>query len=604
MKFTSVARYAEFAFSLFLVAALQGCVSAPSLQVSSDAPVAVESKRLQDLFDETWEADMKRYPHLATNVGDNRYGDRLYDASPENEADAYAQTRRHLERAQSFRREILSAKDRASLDIFIFSLQDNLLFEPLVGYRRMSLGALGGFQSNFAELLKDSPVEKIEQAEQMLARMAAYPHRVDQELVRLREGLALGWVPPRSVLDRVIKTLDLQISASGDGSPFFEPFTKLGKDISALEQDRLRQQARSAITDKVLPAQRRLREFVAGDYSKVAPASGALGNYQGGAAVYIAAVRSQTTTDLSPEQIHAIGLREVARLRGEINKVMQEMKWQGDFASFAHYLNTDPQFFHTSPQELVASYREIAKRIDPELPRLFAELPRASYGIRAIPTHFGPDSAEYADSPALDGSRPGWFNVNAVGFKTRPKWAQETLTAHEAVPGHHLQMARAVELGELPKFRRSSWFTAYGEGWALYAETLGFDLGLYKEPASHFGHLQAQIFRAARLVVDTGIHAQGWSRERAIDYMVEQTGDEKGFIESEVDRYTSWPGQALGYMIGELKILELRDRARTKLGERFDIRRFHMVLLDQGAVPLTVLERQINEWIAAEALRL
>jgi uncharacterized protein (DUF885 family) len=282
---------------------------------------------------------------------------------------------------------------------------------------------------------------------------------------------------------------------------------------------------------------------------------------------------------------------------------MLEMKWQGDFVSFAHYLNTDPQFFHASPQELIASYREIAKRIDPELPRLFAELPRASYGIRAIPSHFGPDSAEYADPPALDGSRPGWFNVNVVGFKTRPKWGQETLTAHEAVPGHHLQMARAAELGELPKFRRSNWFTAYGEGWALYAETLGVDLGLYKDPASRFGHLQAQIFRAARLVVDTGIHAQGWSRQRAIDYMVEQTGEEKGFIESEVDRYTSWPGQALGYMIGELKILELRDRAHTKLGERFDIRRFHMVLLDQGAVPLTVLERQVDEWIAAEALR-
>jgi uncharacterized protein (DUF885 family) len=604
MKFTTVARCAEFAFSLFLIAALQGCVSAPLQQVSSVAPVAVESKRLQTLFDEKWEEDMKRYPDWATNVGDNRYGDRLYDASPANEADAYAQTRRYLMQAQSLKREILSAKDRASLDIFVFGLQDNLLFEPLVGYRRMSLGAIGGFQSDFADLLKDSPVDKIEQVEQMLARMAAYPHRVDQELVRLREGLALGWVPPRSVLDRVIKTLDVQISASGDASPFFEPFTKLGKDISALEQDRLRQQARSAIADKVLPALRRLREFVAGDYAKAAPASGALGGYPGGAAVYIAAVRSQTTTDLSPEQIHAIGLREVARLRSEINKVMQEMKWQGDFASFAHYLNTDPQFFHTSPQELVASYREIAKRIDPELPRLFAELPRASYGIRAIPSHFGPDRAEYADPPALDGSRPGWFNVNAVGFRTRPKWGQETLTAHEAVPGHHLQMARAAELGELPKFRRSSWFTAYGEGWALYAETLGFDLGLYKDPASHFGHLQAQIFRAARLVVDTGIHAQGWSRQRAIDYMVEQTGDEKGFIESEVDRYTSWPGQALGYMIGELKILELRDRARTRLGERFDIRRFHMVLLDQGAVPLTVLERQVDEWIAAEALRL
>jgi uncharacterized protein (DUF885 family) len=365
----------------------------------------------------------------------------------------------------------------------------------------------------------------------------------------------------------------------------------------------MRERARRAIAEQVLPAQRRLREFVAGDYLSAAPASGALGSYPGGDVVYLAAVRSHTTTELSPAQIHAIGLREVARLRGEIDKVMQEMKWQGDFASFAQYLNADPKFFHASPEELVAAYRDIAKRIDPGLPKLFAELPRAPYGVRAMPAFLGPDRAEYYDGPALDGSKAGWFNVSALAFRARPQWSQETLTAHEAVPGHHLQVARAAELGELPKFRRASWFTAYGEGWALYAETLGFDLGLYKDPASRFGHLQSQIFRAARLVVDTGIHSQGWSRQRAVDYLIEQTGMDRGFVESEVDRYTSWAGQALAYMIGELKIIELRDRARTALGERFDIRRFHMVLLDQGALPLPALERQVDEWIAVESGR-
>ncbi len=595
---------AAVALTLTATVAVVGCASSTAAPQSAPAlPEAGESQRLHALFDEAWEANMRRYPGWATYVGDNRYGDRLYDASPANEADEYVTARRHLEQARSIRPETLSPKDRASLGIFIYDLQETLLYEPLVGFRRMSLGAIGGFQSDFADLLQASPVASSGQATQLLQRMAAYPRRVDQELVRLREGLSLGWVPPRTVLDRVLATLDKQIAATGDASPFFESFIKLGQDIPAAEQERFRAHARSVIVEQIVPAQRRLRDFVAGDYAAAAPASGALASYPGGAAVYNTAVRSKTTIDLSPAQIHAIGLREVARLRGEIDKVMQEMKWQGNFASFVHYLNTDPKFFYTSPEDLLTGYRDIAKRIDAELPRLFAELPRAPYGIRAMPVHSGPDEAEYYDAPALDGSRPGWFNANTQGFRTRPKWHQETLTAHEAVPGHHLQNARAAELGELPKFRRSSGYVAYGEGWALYAETLGFDLGLYKEPTSRFGHLRDQLLRAARLVVDTGIHAQDWTRQRAIDYMVEQTGMGRGFIESEVDRYTSDPGQALGYMIGELKIIELRDRARVKLGERFDIRRFHMAVLDQGAVPLPVLERQVDEWIATESTR-
>ena len=286
-------------------------------------------------------------------------------------------------------------------------------------------------------------------------------------------------------------------------------------------------------------------------------------------------------------------------LRGEMEAGMKEVKFECDFAAFVKVLNTDPKFFHTGPEALLAGYRDIAKRIDPELPKLFAELPRAPYGVRAMPAHQGSDAAEYYDGSALDGSHPGWFNANAQAWKTRPIWGMETLVAHETVPGHHLQIARAVELGELPKFRRGGGFTVYGEGWALYAETLGFDLGLYKDPYSRFGHLQWQAFRAARLVVDTGIHAMGWSRQRAIDFMVERTGEKPDFVASEVDRYMSWPGQALAYMIGQLKIVELRDRAKVRLGERFDIRKFHQVVLDQGSVPLPMLERAVDDWLAA-----
>lgn len=586
-----------------MLAACSG-LQTPSQPIQSTAASADgQAKRVHTLFDETWEASMRRHPEWASYVGDKRYGDRLFDASAENEASAFAEARQHLHQAESIDRTALGAKDRTSLDIYIHGLRDELNFEPLVGWRRMSLGAIGGFHTSLAELLRDSPVAQRDEAEQVLARLAAYPKRVDQELVRLREGLTLGWVAPKPVIARVLASLDKQIAASSDASPFFDPFTRLGKDIAPAEQAALRARAQKIIAEQVLPAQRRLREFVAGAYAAAAPAAGNLALYPGGAAVYAALVRSQTTTELTPAQIHATGLREVARLRGEIAQVMREMNWTGDFASFVHHLNTDPKYFYPSGEALLAAYRDIGKRVDAELPRLFAELPRAPWGVRAMPATDGPDAAENYSGPGLDGSRPGWFNANAIGYKTRPRWGMETLVAHEAVPGHHLQSARAVELGTLPKFRRANWYVAYGEGWALYAETLGFELGLYQDPASRFGHLQGQILRAARLVVDTGIHDLGWTRQQAIDYMLAQTGEERGFVESEVDRYTSWPGQALGYMIGELKILELRDRARAKLGKRFDIRRFHMVLLDQGAVPLTVLEQQVDEWIAAELAR-
>ena len=568
---------------------------------AADAIDPAATQRLHTLFDARWEAQMKAYPEWATYNGDNRYGDRLEDASPEAVAAQYTAARQALTDAQAIPRASLSAKDKVSLDIFVLKQEEQLRFEPFLGFRTMSLGALSGFQSDFADILSASPVGKQVEVEQMLTRLAAYPRRVEQELAWLRVGIKQRWVPPRTVLERVLPQIDGQLTAEIDKSPFFEPFTKLGKDIPAADQEALRARARSAIGEQVMPALRRLRSFIVDDYLPAAAASGALGSYPGGAEVYAALVRSNTTLELTPTQVHATGQRELARLRGEMEEVMKETKFEGDFNAFVKYLNTDPKFFHTGSEALLAGYREIAKRIDPELPKLFAELPRAPYGVRAMPSHFSSDRAEYYTGPGLDGTRGGWFNANAQAYAKRPIWGMETLVAHEAVPGHHLQTARAVELGELPRFRRGGGYTVYGEGWALYAETLGFDLGLYKDPHSRFGHLQWQAFRAARLVVDTGIHALGWSRQQAIDFMAERTGENREFITSEIDRYYSWPGQALAYMTGELKIIELRDRAKAKLGPRFDIRKFHMVVLDQGSVPLPVLERAVDEWIAAVA---
>jgi len=563
----------------------------------------VATRQVQALFDDSWEASMRRHPEWATYVGDNRYGDKLFDATREGEAADYARARRELAAAKSVARERLAPADQVSLDIFVRELEQQLRMERFVGFRRLSLGSLGGFQSSLSEVLRASPVATPRDAEQILARLAAYPRRVDQELAFLREGMALGWVPPRTVLDRVLAQLDLQLGAAPDRGPFFEPFGRLGSDIAEAERTALQARARRSIAADVLPAVRRLRTFVADEYLPNAKTDGAFAGYPDGAAVYAERVREATTTDLTSAQIHAIGLREVERLRGEMDAVRREVGFEGDFAAFVRYLNTDPKFFHKDGEALIDGYRAIAKRIDPELPKLFAVLPRAPYGVRAMPADANEDAAAYYSGPALDGSRAGWFNASARAFRKRPIWSMETLVAHEAVPGHHLQIARAIEQGELPKFRRASGYNAYGEGWGLYAETLGFDLGLYRDPYSRFGHLQAQAFRAARLVVDTGLHASGWSRQRAIDYMVERVGQDEPYVTSEVDRYLSWPGQALGYMIGELKIIELRDRAKSRLGERFDLRQFHGVVLDQGSVPLTILERAVDDWIARGGAR-
>ena len=587
-----------------LASAVVACASlVGAIDVAAQPVDPVATQQLHALFDDSWDATMRRYPEWATYIGDNRYGDKLFEATREGEAADYARARSELAATKAVARDRLAPADQVSLDIFNYEHETQLRMERFVGFRRLSLGSQGGFHTWLAEVLRATPAATRRDAEQILARLAAYPRRLDQELAFLREGMALGWVPPRTVLDRVLVQLDLQLSAAPERGPFFEPFARLGSGIPAAERAALQARAARSIADDVLPAVRRLRAFVADEYLPKAPADGALARYPDGAAVYAEKVRDATTTDLTPAQIHAIGLREVERLRSEMDAVRREVGFAGDFAAFVRYLNTDPKFFHKDGEALLAGYRAIAKQIDPELPKLFAVLPRAPYGVRAMPGDASADAAAYYSGPALDGSRAGWFNASAKAWNKRPIWSMETLVAHEAVPGHHLQTARALELGELPKFRRVAGYVAYSEGWALYAETLGFDLGLYRDPYSRFGHLQGQAFRAARLVVDTGLHATGWSRQRAIDYMVERTGQDEPYVTSEVDRYLSWPAQALGYMVGELKIVELRDRARSRLGERFDIRQFHRVVLDQGAVPLTVLERAVDDWIAGEASR-
>ncbi len=575
---------------------LVGCAqTAPSGAADNQA------RELHALFETTWEEGARDFPEWATYRGDHRYGDRLADMSAQAIAARDEQLKQRLAQARAIDRSALNSTDRVSLDMFIDNLQRQLDVVAFPGWRTMSLRALGGPHTQFADLLAASPTSTRAQMEQMLARLAAYPLRVDQEMAQLRVGLQSGWVSSKDVLQRVLAQIDGQLPADMAASPYYQPLTRMSRDIPATEQAELQQRARELITTRVNPAMQKLRAFVADEVLPTAPNDGALLRQPDGQRVYAMLVRHRTTTGLSPEQIHALGQRELARIRGEMQAVQRELKFEGSFAQFVQHLNTDLKYFHKSPEDLLAGYREIGKRLDAELPKLFAELPRMPYGVSPMPPHMGSNRAEYYNGPALDGSRAGIFFANLLAYKRRPTWGMETLVAHEAMPGHHLQIARSMEQKDLPSFRRSGFgYTAYTEGWALYAETLGFELGLYQQPESRFGHLQWQAFRAARLVADTGIHAKGWSRQQAIDFMVDQTGVDRGFVEGEVDRYTSEPAQALAYMIGKLKFDELRDRAKQQLGVKFDIRKFHNAVLDQGALPLSALDAVLDEWVARE----
>lgn len=553
---------------------------------------------LHALFDEAWDAEAKAAPEWASMRGDLRFNDKLSDRSTAGLAARDALSRDLLARAQRVDANLLSDTDRVSLALFIHRYQQEVAMQAFPGWRTLTLGTLYGAQSALAGLARNVPVNNETQVRQWLARLAAYPARVEQEIAILRQGLSLGWVTARPVLARAIAQVEGQLTDDLTKSPVYEPFHRMTVDPAVKAQ--LQALGQTALKEHFYPAQRKLLAVMKDELAPKAPESGSLAGYPGGDKVYEALILRNVTLPLGAGDIHATGLREVARIRAEMEKVRAEAGFDGDLAAFKKFLYSDPKFFNQSGEELLEGYRAIAKRIDPELPKLFTQLPRSPYGIRGMPPYTGEGAADNYNGPSLDGSTAGWFNANAIAFKRRPKWAMETLVAHETVPGHHLQISRQVELGELPNFRRQSQYSVFSEGWALYAETLGPQIGLFRDPYTRFGHLQAQMFRAARLVVDTGIHAMGWSRDKAIAYMIEQTGHDPVFMTAEVDRYASQPGQALSYMMGLLKLKELRARAEAALGSKFDQRRFHNALIDQGAMPLPLLEQRINSWIASE----
>ena len=554
------------------------------------------ARQLHALFDSEWEWTMQEFPTFASSLGDRRYNDRWTDAS------IAANERRHrhrvdaLERLRRIDRARLSAADQLNYDLFRKDLEQAIEGHKFRTYL-LPINQRDGVQ-NSDELSDQLRFTSVKDYEDWLARLRAFPAYIDQNMELMREGKRAGILWPKITMQRVPAQLDKQITERADDSPFFKPFRTFPNDIPQSERDRLTAAARETISTGVVPAFRRLKEYFVSEYLPASYDKVGIWQWQQGAEAYAFDARAYTTTDMTPEQIHEKGLAEVARIRAEMQKIMTQVGFKGTHKEFFKKLRTDGDFYYKKPEDLLNAYRAISKKIDPHLVKVFKIIPRMPYGVIPIPDKIAPDTTTaYYNQPAADGSRPGYYFVNLYKPESRPKWEMMALSLHEAVPGHHFQIARAMELGEIPEFRRYGGYTAFIEGWGLYAESLGDDMGLYDDPYSKFGQLTYEMWRAVRLVVDTGMHHMRWDRQRAIDYFMDNAAKTEQDIVNEIDRYITDPGQALAYKIGELKFKELRARAKSQLGERFDVRDFHDMVLGSGAVPLDVLERMVDDWI-------
>ncbi|HEY1527817.1 MAG TPA: DUF885 domain-containing protein [Candidatus Angelobacter sp.] len=564
------------------------------------APRPETTKALHDLFASAWDQQMQEDPEQASELGDRRWNDRWMDRSPQAYARRDALNKEVLAKLARIDRSSLSKADQLNYDLFQKRYLDRLE-QYKVRWFLMSFNQREGPQTS-DDLASSLRFETVKDYEDWLARLRAVPTALDQFTALLRQGIREHMVHPRVIMERIPAQLDKQIVGDPTQSGFYKPFRTFPAAISPGDQHRIQEAARQAVEQQVVPAFTKFKQFFVSEY--LPACYGQVGAWQlpQGGALYAQMIRHYTTTNETPEEVHQIGLKEVARINREMHRVMQQTGFKGSREEFFKFLRTDPQFFYKTPEDLFEAYKALAKTVDPNLVKVFRTLPREPYGVEAIPAAFAPDTtAAYYRPGAADGSRAGTYFVNLYKPDARPKWEMTALTLHESVPGHHLQIARAHELGEMPNFRRYGEYTVYVEGWGLYAESLGDDMGLYSDPYSKFGQLSYEMWRAVRLVVDTGIHVKHWTREQAIKYFMENCPKHELDITNEIDRYIAWPGQALAYKTGELKIKELRTRAREKLGAKFDLKEFHDVVLGSGPLPLDILERNVDEWITTQS---
>jgi uncharacterized protein (DUF885 family) len=563
------------------------------------APAEDTRASLQALFDEEWEFRLREDPLFATSTGDHRYDDRLPSVSVADEKRRTDFRRTLLRKVQAIDPGSLSETDRVSRDMFAWELRD-----AIEGFERnrhlMPLTADSGFHTELARLPEDVPLATPKDYENYIARLKAIPGYVGQWVELLRQAVKQGYTLPKVVLQGYERGIASHVVDAPEKSKFFGPFREFPAGVPSADRDRLRAAGAAAVRDGAVPGFRAFLDFMTREYIPKSRESLGASALPDGAALYRYLIRHFTTVDLTPEQIHDIGLREVARIRAEMDGVIRQTGFAGDFAGFLKFLRTDPRFYPKTAEDLLKQASWIAKRMDGKLPSLFGRLPRQPYGVEPVPDDIAPKytAGRYVGAP-LDSPRAGRYWVNTYNLESRPFYALEALSLHEAVPGHHLQVALAKELTDLPKFRRYSYVDAFGEGWGLYSERLGLEAGFYTDPYSNFGRLTYEMWRACRLVVDTGLHSKGWTRQQALDYLASHTALSIHEVTTETDRYISWPGQALAYKMGELKIRELRQRAEKALGARFDVRAFHDAVLSNGTVTLPVLEERIGRFMSA-----
>lgn len=597
--------------STLLCAALAAALASfatPALRAAdaptATAPAADKAAQLDKFYADYWEALLKLNPLQATFQGDNRYNDQMPDFySAEFRKQSHDFTREWLDKAQAIGSDGLQGQDLISYEIFVRDAKESLEGEQYPDWMLPvdQMGSIATFAAQLGNGTGAQPFKTVKDYDNWLARGNRIPVLVDSIIADMQAGIAAGVVQPKALMVKVVPQYDAIIKDKPEDSLFWGPIANMPKDFSAADKARLTDAYRAMIGDRMMPAFRKLRAFIANDYLPKTRDSVGLNQLPNGDAWYAYKVRATTTTDLTPAQIHQIGLDEVARIHGEMRKVMQQVGFKGSLQDFFEHMRTDKQFEFKSEDALLAYYRGLEAKVMKGVPSQFSLLPKAGFEIRPVEAFRAKSAAggEY-QSPSEDGSRPGIFYVNTYDLPARKTWDAEDLFLHEAIPGHHFQLALQQELTGVPAFRRFGGNTAYIEGWGLYAESLGKDLGVYETPYDYFGYLQNELWRAIRLVTDTGLHSKGWTREQVIKYMLDNSAASETDATAEAERYIAWPSQATAYKIGELKIQELKKKAQAQLGDKFDPREFHAEILKDGALPLSVLEDKVDRWLASK----
>lgn len=580
---------------LFALVSACGAPDKAATQPMSESTSTAE-QQLNAIIEEHWDYALREDPTFATAVGVGDYNDRMPAVTAADEQRRLETEKSFLRRARDIDSASLSVAGRINSDLFQWVLEDSIGSNEL-GLNRIPFNTFSGFFMNALTASSGISMQRTADYEQYIQRLAEIPRYFDENIDNMRSGMDNLFVLPQIVIDGVLPTIEAQLKEQPEDSSFFEPFLEMSERVSAADQARLREAGRAVIRDEVLPAFANLVTFLRDEY-QASDTIGAEDLHEGEAYYAFNIKRYTTLTDTSADEIHKIGLGEVKRIRQEMDAIISELEFEGDFAAFGKFLRTDPQFYARSKDGLLKEVAYIAKRIDYVMPGYFGKLPRQPYGIVPVPDEIAPNyttGAYYGSPPGAPQGGAFWVNTHALD--QRPLYEIPALTLHEAVPGHHHQNALSSEMADAPAFRRNLYFSAFGEGWALYAEKLGVEMGIYQTPYEHFGRLSYEMWRACRLVVDTGLHSQGWTRQQALDFFFENTSLSEGNIRAEVDRYISWPGQALAYKLGELKIWELRRIAENDLGDAFDLREFHDVILGNGAVPLAMLEDLVLRWV-------